>query len=607
MSEAGGHGIEAHVLRDVLVFLLAALVAVPLFARLRASPVLAYLFAGVLIGPGAMGLVRSEAGTAALAELGIVFLLFTVGLELSLDRLRSLARLVFGLGGLQVALTSWIIGALCYWLYPNPAVALVVGGALALSSTAVVLQILAERREMNTGFGRASFAVLLLQDLSVVPLLAVMPLLSGEQPVLVALGEAAVRAVLAIAIIVVIGRLLLRPVYRIVAQTRSPELFACMTLLAVLATALLASLAGLSMALGAFLAGLLLAETEFRHQVELDIAPFKGLLLGLFFITVGMTIDPGMVLRNLHWLAAGAAALMLLKGAVVGVLAAIFRLPGINVLQCGVLLCQGGEFAFVIFGQAVVHDLMAPEAAQMLSAAVVLSMAATPLLHAATQRLAARVAARRQPETDQLAAAAHDLRRHVVIAGFGRVGQTVATLLERQAIPYVALDLDARRVNEGVIRRRPVFFGDSARPEILRAAGVANAAALVLTLDDSEMASRVLSELRRLEPDLPVVARARDQAHADQLTGAGADVVVPEMLEASLQLAALVLESTGLSRQETADVVAEVRAEHYSPIAGETLADADEADGDVEADDSAEDATSQPDKTPAPGETKRDG
>lgn len=570
----GGH--EIPYLREVLVFLLASVVIVPLFRQLRASPILGYLAIGVLLGPFGLAVIEDVEGVQRLAELGVVFLLFTIGLELSFERLWALRRYVFGLGALQVVVTGGAI-ALVAWLWGNPPpAAILIGAALALSSTAIVTQLLVERGEFASQSGRTTFAVLLFQDLAVVPILFLVTVFGqsggeagapgGDGQVGLALLLALGRALLAVLIIVLLGRLFLRPVFRLVAGRHSPELFMAMTLLAIIGTAWVTEKAGLSMASGAFLAGLLLAETEFRHQIESDIQPFKGLLLGLFFISVGMVIDFATVADRIYWIAASVLGLIALKAVIAGGLVLAFRLPPAVALQSGLQLAQGGEFAFVIIGAATLLGLIPLPVAQFMVIVAGLTMLATPLLAALARRLAAWLTAR-EPELmaeDPMAEAA-DLEGHVIIAGFGRVGQTVARFLEAQKVPYIALDLDPARIKVDRQKGLPVHYGNAGRRDVLERVGAARAAAVVVTLDDVRSAGQVLALVRGAWPEVPTFVRSRDSLHAAELTEMGATLVLPETVESSLQLAGHVLHALGTPRDAVNQLIDRIRENEAPP------------------------------------------
>ncbi|HEX2636618.1 MAG TPA: monovalent cation:proton antiporter-2 (CPA2) family protein [Gemmatimonadales bacterium] len=551
---------------DILIVLAAAVIVVPIFRRFRASAVLGYLVAGSAIGPHGLDLLRGPRAVTALADLGVIFLLFSIGLGLSVERLSSLRRYVFGLGTLQVVITTLAITLTLRLAGVSGDAALVLGAGLALSSSAIVLQGLVERREIATLQGRVAFAVLLLQDLAVVPLLTLVPLLAGSgQGLGMALGLAFLKAAATLVVIVAIGRLALRPVLRAVARGGTPELFTGIVLLLVLGIGWVTEQAGLSMALGAFLAGLLVAETEYRPQVESDVQPFRGLLLALFFMTVGMGIDAGLLWRHAPLLVGLLAALLVGKALILAGLCRAFGLSLGMGAGIGLMLAQSGEFAFVLFTLARGRGVLPAEAAQTAILLVGLSMAATPALLTAARMVfrrhhqAAGAAAALGPET-------RELRDHVVIAGFGRVGQTLALLLESRLVPYLALDLDAERVAEARRRELPVYFGDASRAEVLRAAGIEQARMAAITLDQPDAAARSVQVLRAMSPDLPVLVRARDVAQAEQLAGAGATEVVPEIVEGSLQLGEMLLRRLGATRDEVDQVLDEFRGRTYSRL-----------------------------------------
>ena len=551
-------------LTDILIFLAAAIGIVPLLKRMRVSPILGYLAAGVIIGPHVLSLVSITPGANALAEFGIVFLLFMIGLELSIERLKALAGKVLGLGTLQVLVTGVAAGGLALALGATAREAIVIGGGLALSSTAFVLQLLIERGERMTGYGQVAFAILLLQDLAVVPLLIVVRLLADTETGLTQLALiSAAEAAAAILAIVVVGRLVLRPLYRVVAGTGSSEIFVATTLFVVLGTSWLVALGGFSMALGAFLAGLLLAETEYRHQVEADIRPFRGILVGLFFMIVGMSIDLPLIAR--HWFDIVLLVLCLMAGKSV-VTALLCRAVGQNnetALRTGLLLSQGGEFGIVIFGAAALTGVLSHETGQILVAAISLSMAATPALHFLGARLSPLVDKGPAPNLAAVGQETQDLSGHVVIIGFGRVGQTVAKALSLGGVDYVALDLHHRRVAKCHKEGMAVFYGNGADVGILSAVGAGRANAAVVTIDQSASTDRAVRALRDSFPDLQIFVRVRDLRHRQTLTQEGATSVVPEALEASIQLAGIVLRAVGSSVDTIDTVEQEFRRDDY--------------------------------------------
>lgn len=563
---------DSEILYDVLIFLVAAIVVVPAVRRLRTSPVLGYLAAGLLIGPHGLAIIRDSEGAHTLAEFGVVFLLFVIGLEFSMERLRSLGRYVFGLGALQVTVTGCLIGGVAMALGQTKESAIIIGGGLALSSTAFVVQLLVERGERATPFGGVSFAVLLFQDLAIVPLLMLVTLLGeGNGSFITAMGYAILEAAVALALVAGIGRLILRPVYRIVAETRSSELFVATTLLVVLGTGWLMSLVDLSMVLGAFLAGLLLSETEYRHQVEADIRPFRGILLGLFFMTVGMSIDITLILSKPALIAFVVIGLLVIKTIVAAALCRGFGLTTAASVRVGLLLSQGGEFGFILFLTSNALGLLATETMQILLASVALTMVTTPVMASAGSRLSAFLAGRQEVSATGVEQIPEDmagevLDDHVLIVGFGRVGQTVAQMLSAGGISYVALDLDTTRVMACRAKGMPVFFGDASQIEVLNVACAAEGKGAIITIDDPPTADRIVEALHQISPSLPVFVRARDRPHSRSLEAKGAIRAVPETLEASLQLGAIAMTSMGLSSSDVMGILQELRNDDYANL-----------------------------------------
>ncbi|MDR7036197.1 MULTISPECIES: cation:proton antiporter [Methylobacterium] len=545
--------------KEAILFLVTAGIVVPLFHRLRISPVLGFIGAGALLGPFGLGRLADEVHWLSvvtianrteishLAEFGVIFLMFMIGIELSWERLRTLRRLVFGLGSIQVLSSALVLGTILYGLRVPLAGAVIVGLALALSSTAVVLPVLAEQKRLNTPAGRASFAVLLFQDLAVAPILFAIAVLGRSDTANVggalalALGQAAVALVL----IVVAGRLALRPLFQLVARTRSPELFMAACLLTIVATALTAAASGLSMSLGALVAGLLLAETEYRRAIEATIDPFKGLLLGVFFVSVGMNIDPAQLVAAPGTILGLAFALIVIKAAMVLVAAPVMKVTRPVALEAALLLAPGGEFAFVLVGGAMTAGLVPEGVGGAALIVTTVSMVAIPALAAIGRRAGKRMAgsqlgrARAEPPPDKM-------QNRVIIAGYGRVGRMVGEMLARHKIPYLALDSDAARVAEQRRLGNPVYFGDSANPELLRRCEIATARALVVTLDNPRAVEAVVEAARAERRDLTIVARARDARHATALYDLGVDDAVPETIEASLQLSEAVLVDVGV-------------------------------------------------------------
>lgn len=532
--------IEKAFLEDFLILLLTILVFVPLFHRLRVSTVLAYLAAGVVIGPYALGLISNIEAAENIGEFGVVFLLFSVGLELKFERFRLFGARAFGLGGAQVLVTSVVLAAIAWLLALPLTVALLVGVALALSSTAVVLQLLGERGPgpMAGPLGRVVLPVLLVQDIAVGPLLVFVSVLAtGGGEFGSALGIAALKSLAVLVAIYAAERTALRPLLRIAAGAGAPEVFTGAALLLVVGIGWMTELAGLSMALGAFLAGMMVADTEFRHQVAADIQPFRGLLLGLFFMTVGMSLDLTVAVEQAWVIALLVVGLMATKGTLLAGLALAFRLPRNRALFLGGLLSQGSEFAFVVLALAAGYGLIDRPTAQLLTIAVGLSMAITAAGMSITTRLARRRMEATPSVLGKLDREGGELAGHVVVAGFGQVGKAVARHLAGQRVPILVLDLHPRRVAASRARGLPVFYGDAARIDVMRAAHLDRAAALVVALPDAATAERCVAVARQAFPRLRIFARVPDTGWVTRIQQAGANAVVPEGLTTALELA----------------------------------------------------------------------
>jgi len=564
-----------HGLIEAICLMFAAVVCVPAVVKIipGGNPVLGYLLAGALVGPYAFGIIHDVEHMRHTAELGVVFLLFNIGLELSIERLQAMAKFVFGMGTCQVLLSLAGVGAFAMALAGLTApAAIVLGGALAMSSTAVVIQVLEERGEMGSRFGRATFSVLLLQDLAVVVLLMLIPLLApsdsggGLGAIMAALGTAAVKAILCIVGIIALGRKVVTPLYNWMADFANAEIFAATTLVITLGTAVLTQVAGLSLALGAFLAGLLISETDYALQVESDIAPYKGLLMGLFFMTVGMEISVSLfcekwktILVSIFLLLAGKVAVMMAAGAA-------FGLPKMAALRAGLLLAPGGEFAFVAFGEAVSKGLLPVAFSKELYLTVALSMAMIPYLAAAGGMLGqmfdkSDVKSLQPQEGDN-----HELSGHVIIAGYGRIGQTLGQMLSQELIPFCALDASSDVVQKGRAQDLPVYFGDAGSMKVLHHMGAERAACIVIVLDTPGANYRAVWTIRKHFPHLKIYVRAFDVAHGKNLEAAGATAVVPETLEPSLQLASAVFSELDYPKDEVASVVDRYRRAHIAEL-----------------------------------------
>jgi CPA2 family monovalent cation:H+ antiporter-2 len=558
-------------LREIILFLVLSGILIPTLQRLRINQVVGFLAVGTLVGPFGLGLLADElpwlafltfprdAGVAMLAEIGVLFLMFMIGLELSAARLWAMRRWVFGAGTAQVILSAALIGgALLFGFGFDTQTALIAGLVLSLSSTAVVMQLLAQQHATGSPLGQAAFSILMLQDLAVVPILLLVGALGGgdSDNVTVLALVTLLKAAAAIALIYLVGGRVVHKLFRSFAEHRQPDVFMALILLSTFGIAGLSAAAGLSMALGALIAGLLLAETEFKHEVELMIEPFKGLLMGLFFMTVGMSIDTRQILESPLLLGASLAGLVLLKALVVAVLLRLGGQPWSRAVEGGLLLGQGGEFAFVAIGYAISSRVLDPALGASIMLVVGLSLFLTPML----ARLGRTIGTRHEHAEHELAAAADlgalaSARGRVIIAGFGRVGQQMAKLLGEQNIPFVAFECDAKLVSKLHAEGKPVYYGNAARPELLRRVHADEAPAIVLTMDHPASAMQAVRGIRREFPHARLFVRSRDEKHARALRLAGASVVVPETLEASLQLSAFVLEAMGLDERTVDGIV----------------------------------------------------
>jgi CPA2 family monovalent cation:H+ antiporter-2 len=549
--------IDLSVYKETLLFLVTAGVIAPLFFRLHVSPVLGYLLAGLALGPYGLGSLDLKApwlnalainveAIDRIAAFGVVALLFTMGLELSFERLRRMRRLVFGLGLAQVVVTMLILSGVAWALGLAPPSALTVGAALTMSSTAIVIPMLVESKRLHTGAGRASFAVLLFQDLAVAPLLVMTGAFSagGQGGLGWELVGALAPAGLGLVALVVFGRLALRPFFHFVAATKSPEFFMAACLLVVLGDGLAAAASHLSMALGAFVAGLLLAETEYRREIEVTIEPFRGLLLGLYFVSVGAGINPAFIAARPGLILGLAAALAAAKGLTLFGLARAFRLPPRVAAEMSLLLGPGGEFGFVMIGAALAGGLIDRGLATTLISAVAISMLMIPGLAKLGARIGSPLRTAGDKGAPEIPPESEDSR--VIIVGYGRVGALIGDMLDRHSIPFIAVDSDARVTTRARSDGKPVYYGDAARPEYLRHCGLETARAVVVTMDSTAANEAVVETTRRLRPEVTLVARARDANHARALYRLGVTDAVPETIEASLQLSEAVLVDLGV-------------------------------------------------------------
>jgi CPA2 family monovalent cation:H+ antiporter-2 len=559
MFEPMAGSAEIFVFKDALIVLGTAAIVAPVVHRLKISPILGFLVVGALLGPHGLGqladysraidwmTVTGEKQIAFIADLGIVFLLFFIGLELSMRRMITMRRLVFGLGGLQVGLTAIAISLAALWLGQPPAAALIIGACLALSSTAIVMELLSGQRRMMSTTGRTSFAILIAQDLAVVPLLFLISALGGNsegsvvQGVVIALVEAAI----AVGVIAIVGRVVLKPLFRLAASTDNPEFFMAATLLIAVGSGVIASVAGISMALGAFIAGLLLAETEYRRAVEAMIDPFRGLLLGVFFFSVGMHIDLGFIWREPLLVAGGFVAMIAAKTLLLAPLCRLFGVPWSTSMETSLLLAPGGEFAFIGIGLATQLRLVDGGVAAGVLAMVSLTMATLPFIALGARRIHKHLDVEAQSRPSSTLLPPDDRTKRVIVVGHGRVGQLVCDLLDKHEIAYLATDKDVTLVERWRNLGRPIYYGDASNPIYLRRCGIDEAAGVIVTIDTA-VVDDVVRAVRARRPDVMIVARAHDAQHARHLYTLDVTDTVPETIEASLQLAETALVGLGV-------------------------------------------------------------
>ena len=540
---------------------------------LRLPAMLGYLLVGILIGPHALGWIPDAPETRHLAEFGVVFLMFSIGLEFSLTRLRSMQRMVFGLGTAQVVATILLVMLTSLFSGLDWRAGLALGGVLAMSSTAIVSKMLVERAELNTPHGQKVMGVLLFQDLAVVPLIIIIPALaSSGEDIYITLGLAALKAVLVLAALLIFGQQILRPWFHLVAMQKSSELFMLNVLLFTLGLAYITELAGLSLALGAFVAGMLISETEYRYEVEEDIKPFRDVLLGLFFVTIGMLLDPGSVVAGFGWVLLILLILVPFKAAVVTLLARWFAGDWGAAIRSGLGLAQAGEFGFVLLTLAGGVNLLPADVMQNVLAAMLISMLAAPFLIQHAEAIVRRLSPSAWMDSavliHQIAVKSMSRDAHIIICGYGRSGQALSRFLTRENFRFIALDLDPRRVQEAADTGESVVYGDAAKREVLLAAGLMRAKTLVITYNDKHSALKILHHVNQMRPDLPVVVRTADDTHIEELKKAGAAEVVAEVTEGSVMLASQALLMSGVPLNRVIRRVQESRAGRYAAFNG---------------------------------------
>ena len=560
-------------LQLVLILLAVAVGVVVLCRILRLPAMLGYLIVGILIGPHALGWIPDAPETRHLAEFGVVFLMFSIGLEFSLARLRSMQRIVFGLGTAQVAFTMLLVMLSSLFFDLDWRQGLALGGVLAMSSTAIVSKMLVERAELNSGHGHKIMGVLLFQDLAVVPLIILIPALGSDSGDLTAtLGYATLKAVLLLSVLLIFGQRLLRPWFNLVAQQKSSELFMLNVLLFTLGLAYLTELSGLSLALGAFVAGMLISETEYRYQVEEDIKPFRDVLLGLFFVTIGMMLDMDSVVSGFGWVLLVLLILLPFKAVVVALLVRWFAKDWGVGIRTGLGLAQAGEFGFVLLTLAGEVHLLPPDIMQNVLAAMLISMLIAPFLiqHAESivRRLSPEEWMNQAMQVHQIAVQSMSSDAHIIVCGYGRSGKALGKFLHKEGIKFMALELDPRCVRDAVSAGEKVVYGDATKREVLQAAGLMRAKALVVTYDDAPSALKILHHVKHARPGLPVVVRTADDTHVEALKRAGAAEVVAEVLEGSVMLASQALLLSGVPLNRVIRRIQEARAKRYSVFSG---------------------------------------
>ncbi|OFW80865.1 MAG: hypothetical protein A2887_02470 [Alphaproteobacteria bacterium RIFCSPLOWO2_01_FULL_40_26] len=539
-------------LHDILILLFASVAIVIIFKQMGLSPALGYLVAGAAIGPFGFGVLTSTETTKSLAELGIVFLLFAIGLELTIDKLLAMRKYVLGFGGMQIITTASFISFICYrFIHLSAETSIIIGSALAMSSTAIVMQVISEHGEQSTRVGRLAFSVLLMQDLAVIPIFVLLPLLSKVHlNIASALGGALLNAAIAMAIIFAIGRLLLRPLYRMIAESQSDVLFLSFTLIVVLGAAFFSDYFGLSYALGAFIAGLMVAETEYKYRVEDEILSLKSLFLGLFFMTIGMSFDFDLLLKSLPYIILASLALIATKSSIIIILCRIFRFPLAPAIHTGLLLSQGGEFAFVVFLMAVHQKLIPLDLSQFLMTVTTFTMALTPLLATLGRKLKAQLYTKEILRDNKLKREIGDIEKHIIVIGFSKTGRIVSHILRKRGISYIVLENNHRIVRIEKNNGYNIYYGDSMNIDILRYIGIERCESVVVAMEDEIACMKITRFIHENFPHIAVITKSETINNADRFKKVGASYVVSKNLETGLQLSHAALASIGTSSLE---------------------------------------------------------
>jgi monovalent cation:H+ antiporter-2, CPA2 family len=545
-------------LRDIIILLFASVAMVVVFKQLGLSPVLGYLVSGAVIGPYGFGLLQGEEIAKSIAELGIVFLLFAIGLELTLDKLKAMRKYALGFGSLQVIITTLAISYIVNIFINDVDASILIGAALALSSTAMVLQVVNENSEATTRVGRLSFSVLIMQDLAVIPILVLIPLLSNpEINITVALFNAFIKAVLALIAIFIIGRLFLRPIYHIIVELKSDVLFLSTTLIIVLGSAFTSHNMGLSFALGAFVAGLMVAETEYKYRVESEILSFKGLLMGLFFMTIGMSFEINLLIDNFLIILAASAGLILIKAVIIIFLCKIFKFPLAPAIQAGFLLAQGGEFAFVVFLMAVDNNIIGLELSQLLMTIVTVTMAFTPLMASLGRKIKGQIYVKNVLHDNKLKREIGDISEHIIIIGFGKTGRIIADILQKTEINHLILDSNHRVVRIKKAEGHNIYYGDAMNKDIMNHIGIHKAQSVVIASEDDIHCLKVTRFINDHFPKIPVITKSDNIKNSKRFKRLGASKVIAKNLEAGLQLAKEAIKTTNVANNIDFEEIAE--------------------------------------------------
>jgi CPA2 family monovalent cation:H+ antiporter-2 len=547
-------------LGDILILLLTSVAMIIFFKQLKLSPVLGYLVAGALIGPYGFGILKGEEIAKSIAELGIVFLLFAIGLELTLDKLKAMRKYVLGFGSLQVLLTGLAIGLVAKAFGLNTEIAILIGSALALSSTAMVLQVINENAESSTRVGRLSFSILLLQDLAVIPILVLIPLISNpEINITSALLNASFNAVIALIIIFIVGRVFLRPIYRVVVDAKSDVLFLSTTLIVVLGSAYISHILGLSFALGAFVAGLMVAETEYKYRVESEILSLKSLLMGLFFMTIGMSFEVEFLIEKLPIIIIGAALLILIKASIIIFLCKLFKFPLAPAIHSGLLLAQGGEFAFVVFLMAVDNKILDVELSQLLMTIVTVTMAFTPLLASIGRKIKSNLYVKDVLHDNKLKREIGDIEEHIIIIGFGKIGRIVSNILRKTEVNHIILDSNHRVVRAEKTNGYNIYYGDAMNKDILNYVGASKAQSIVVAMEDEYSCLKITKFLSDNFPQIPIITKSDNIQNGKRFKRFGATKVVARNLETAVSLGEMALHSVDFENRDILEAVESIR------------------------------------------------